>query len=81
VRTLTGHTNSVYAIAFSVDGKYLVSGSADSTIKVWDWQTGEVIATFTGESAIRSCGVAPDGISIVAGEESGRVHFLQLEGV
>ncbi|MBD0304565.1 MAG: hypothetical protein ICV85_21125, partial [Tolypothrix sp. T3-bin4] len=81
VRTLSGHSNWVNAIAFSVDGKYLVSGSSDSTLKVWDWQTGEVIATFTGDSAINCCAVAADGISIVAGEASGRVHFLRLEGV
>ncbi|MGI8504557.1 MAG: NB-ARC domain-containing protein, partial [Hassallia sp.] len=81
VRTLSGHTYRVYAIAFSVDGKYLVSGSDDNTLKVWDWQTGEVIATFTGDSTIHCCAVAPDGVSIVAGEQLGGVHFLQLEGV
>jgi WD40 repeat protein len=80
VRTLTGHTKSVNAIALSADGKYLVSSSYDNTLKVWDWQTGEVIATFTGESAIHCCAVAPDRLTIVAGEESGQVHFLQLEG-
>jgi WD40 repeat protein len=81
VRTLTGHTDSVNAIAFSHDGKYLVSGSLDTTLKVWDWQTGEVIATFTGESAIKCCAFTGDCLTIVAGEASGRVHFLQLEGV
>jgi WD40 repeat protein len=65
----------------AVDGKYLVSGSRDLTLKVWDWQTRKVIATFTGESAIRSCAVAPNRLTIVAGERSGRVHFLQLEGI
>jgi WD40 repeat protein len=80
VRTIKGHSGSVYAIAFSVDGKYLISGSFDTTLKVWDWQTGEVIASFTGESTINCCAVAGDGISIVAGDESGQVHFLQLEG-
>jgi WD40 repeat protein len=81
VRTISGHTDDVNAIAFSVDGKYLISGSDDNTLKVWDWQTGEVIATFTGESAIRCCAVAGDRVSIVAGEASGRLHFLRLEGV
>jgi WD40 repeat protein len=81
VRTLTSHTSGVHAIAFSPDGKYLISGSDDSKLKVWDWQAGEVIATFTGDSSIHCCAVAKDRLTIVAGDESGRLHFLRLEGV
>ena len=32
-----GHSSSVYAVAISPDGKYIVSGSDDKSIKVWDW--------------------------------------------
>jgi hypothetical protein len=80
VRTLEGHSDWVRAVAFSPDGKYAISASFDFTLKVWNWQTGEVIVSFTGDSPIICCAVAPDGVSIVAGETSGRVHFLRLEG-
>jgi hypothetical protein len=43
--------------------------------------SGEVMATFIGDGALNCCAVAPDGVTIVAGEASGRVHFLRLEGV
>ncbi|GAB4406528.1 MAG: hypothetical protein OHK0053_32810 [Microscillaceae bacterium] len=33
---LTGHTNVVYSLDFSSDGKYLASGSGDKSIRVWD---------------------------------------------
>ncbi|MBV9229399.1 MAG: WD40 repeat domain-containing protein, partial [Chloroflexi bacterium] len=36
VRTLTGHADLVICVALSRDGRTLISGSADSTIKVWD---------------------------------------------
>src|SRR5262249_2071413 len=35
-RRLTGHTSAVYAVAFSPDGKMVVSGSGDRTLRVWE---------------------------------------------
>ena len=32
----SAHSNSVSSVAFSPDGKTIVSGSTDKTIKVWD---------------------------------------------
>ncbi|QIR41002.1 hypothetical protein HCG51_32855 [Tolypothrix sp. PCC 7910] len=80
LRTLKGHGYSVKALALTPDSKYVISASLDNTLKVWDWQTGEVIASFAGESAINCCAVTPDGVRVVAGDKSGRVHFLRLQG-
>ncbi|MSQ78220.1 MAG: WD40 repeat domain-containing protein [Flavobacteriaceae bacterium] len=33
---LEGHTNSVFSLAFHPEGKYLLSGSRDATMRVWD---------------------------------------------
>jgi WD40 repeat protein len=37
IKTLSGHTNWVYAVSFSPDGKLLASGSFDNTVKLWRW--------------------------------------------
>ena len=81
IYTLTGHSDWVNTVAVTGDGKYAVSGSGDKTIKVWDLATGKEIATFIGEGDIHCCAVAPDGVTIVAGDASGKVYFLSLQGI
>jgi len=41
--TLRGHTDQVWCTAFSADGKYIVSGSKDGTIRVWNGHTGNPV--------------------------------------
>ena len=41
--TLTGHSNYVTSVAYSPDGKHIVSGSRDNTVKIWDAQSGEEV--------------------------------------
>jgi len=48
VRTLTGHSGSVWSLAFSPDGKLVVSGSDDDTVKIWDVETGAVVSCCAG---------------------------------
>ncbi|MFK0734669.1 MAG: trypsin-like peptidase domain-containing protein [Gloeotrichia echinulata HAB0833] len=62
VKTLTGHNNWVDTLAISRDGKILVSGSADNTIKIWQLPTGNLIRTLTGHSNSRSWNANNRGI-------------------
>jgi WD40 repeat protein len=43
LRTLSGHSSYVRAVAVTADGKRLISGSYDGTVKVWNLETGEAI--------------------------------------
>jgi WD40 repeat protein len=79
--TLEGHTFGVNAVSLTPDGKQAVSASEDKTLKVWDVSSGQLITSFQGESSMLTCAIAPDAVTIAAGEESGRIHFLRLEGI
>ncbi|MBS1788899.1 MAG: hypothetical protein JST85_14310 [Acidobacteria bacterium] len=46
LRTLEGHSSSVWGCAFSPDSKRIVSASDDRILKVWDADSGECLATF-----------------------------------
>ncbi len=47
--TLKGHTDFVHCVAFSPDGRRIVSGSIDRTLKVWDATTGQEMAVVLPE--------------------------------
>jgi WD40 repeat protein len=42
-------SNGLRSVAFSPDGKNIVSGSHDETIKIWDVETGESLKTFRSD--------------------------------
>ena len=77
--TLRGHSATVNCVAYSPDGKHIVSGSADKTVKVWDSQTGKEECTLTGHSNwVRRVQFSDDGLQIISGGSDGTVRFWDL---
>jgi WD40 repeat protein len=67
IRTLEGHSASVTGLALSGDGRRAVSASDDNTLKVWDVERGELLATFTCAAAAMCCAFIND-CKMIAGD-------------
>jgi len=82
VDTLAGHSNSIWATAYSPDGTQLASGSSDKAVILWKVnqinQIGTPIAKMQGETW--GLAVAPNGEQFAAGDETGNIRIWKFDG-
>jgi WD40 repeat protein len=74
--TLEGHTSTIRAASFSYDGKKIVSCSYDSTIKIWNSESGTCELTLKGHTSWVTCvAFSPDGTKIVSGSHDNTIKI------
>ncbi len=81
VQILRGHTDDVTALAFSRDGRFLLSGSfdADETVRLWDVGRGRQVRVFRGHIAgINDVAFAPDGRSALSASMDNTVRIWDV---
>ena len=78
--TFKGHMHGVNSVAFSPDGKYIVSAADDKTIKLWDAKSGKIIKTFNGHTdVVNSAAFSPDGNHIVSASMDETIKLWDIE--
>ncbi|MDK9699912.1 MAG: ADP-ribosylation factor-like protein, partial [bacterium] len=78
--TLKGHTNHTFCVAITPDGKRIVSGSGDNTLKVWDSKSYQLLATLNGHTDyVRCVEITPDGKRIVSGSDDKTLKVWDCE--
>ncbi|KAI0039155.1 WD40 repeat-like protein [Auriscalpium vulgare] len=77
LRICRGHQGVVTSVAFSPDGKCIASGSGDSTVRIWDTQTGQMaVGPFIGHTdRVNSVAFAPDGTRVVSGSRDETIRI------
>jgi uncharacterized delta-60 repeat protein len=61
------HGDGVIAVAFSPDGRYVVSGSIDGTARVWEAASGREVARLPHDDWVSAVAFSPDGRYVVSG--------------
>jgi WD40 repeat protein len=80
VAVLSGHTSGVGSVTFSSDGTLLVSGSNDTTLKLWDIQTGGVIKTFHGHTHhVYSVSISSNHTTIASGSYDCTIRLWDIQ--
>ena len=69
---LVGHSGWVTDLAFTRDGRLLVSGSIDATLRVWQVGSCSASAVMFNTESVDKFALAPDGITLAAGSDRTR---------
>ena len=77
---MQGHTEAVASIAFSSDGKTIVSGSYDRTLRLWDASTGQPRGVpLTGHTgSVRHVAFSPDDKTLASGSDDETVRLWDV---
>ncbi|XP_073971536.1 transducin beta like ebi isoform X1 [Rhodnius prolixus] len=78
IHTLTKHTEPVYSVAFSPDGKFLASGSFDKCVHIWSTQSGQLVHSYKGTGGIFEVCWNSRGDKVGASASDGSVFVLDL---
>jgi WD40 repeat protein len=79
-KTIAASGSEIYCAAISPDGNTVLTGSGDSSARLWDWR-GKLIQEFKGhQSNVVSVAFSPGGNAILTGSEDGTARLWDLRG-
>lgn len=76
---LNGHERGIAKVAFSPDGQWIASASADATIKIWEASTGNLAHELKGHLAgISTVSWSPDSLTIASGSDDKTIRLWDV---
>ena len=78
---LTGHTGSIYALAFSANDRIVAGGRKDdTTLRMWDARTGDLLKTFKGHTdLVRALAFSPNSDTLASASSDNTLRLWNPE--
>lgn len=77
---LIGHEDFITSIAISTDNKFVVSGSVDKKIKIWDLETRKEVKSLNSNSLYAdSVAISPNGKLLVTGDHDKTISIWEIQ--
>ena len=79
--TMSGHDDVVTSVMVSNDGKHMVSGSVDKTVRIWSMETGKQESSMSGHTdAVTSVAYSKDDVYVVSGSIDNTMRLWNVFG-
>merc|ERR1719150_3426324 len=83
IKTLGYDPTAVSFAKWTPNGQYIISGTLDSTIRIWDFQTAKTVKTYRGHLNERYCFQSGDFLPSLSvfccGSENGFIYFWDIQ--
>ena len=80
LRTLSGHTGYVSAVAIAPDSLTAISASDDKTLNIWDIKTGTELLTLSGHTFwVNAVAIAPDGLTAISASDDNTLKIWDIK--
>ncbi|KAI0687132.1 WD40 repeat-like protein [Cytidiella melzeri] len=76
--TFEGHNSNITAVCFHSEGKWLVTGSEDCTIKIWDLRSTHLHRNYDNEAPVNDVVVHPNQGELISCDQAGRIKQWDL---